>query len=324
MSHERIVLGVHIGQQAMPMAELRSLWRRLDDAGVDWISVWDHLYEAPPANGTMAHHEAVATLGALAADTSDARIGCLVFCAGYRNLGLLAKSAITIDHISNGRFELGIGAGWHEQEANAFGLAFPPLGQRFEMLEEALPLLRDLLRGQRVTHSGTHVRLSEALCTPAPVRGVLPIWIGGTGRSRTPRLAAEHADGWNAAYVGPREFRELNDLVDERCAEVGRPPGSLERAINLMFMLSSGRRSQSPVEQLRDGWGDLAERMAEGALSGGPADVVERCAAYVEAGARQINIVLRSPWDDMALDRYLEELDGLRATLARVARGSEG
>src|SRR3546814_10722853 len=80
-----VSLGVHVGQQAMSMADLRSLWRRLDDAGVDWISVWDHLYEAPPAGGTIDHFEALSTLGALVADTSRARLGCLVFCVLYRN-----------------------------------------------------------------------------------------------------------------------------------------------------------------------------------------------------------------------------------------------
>ena len=106
--------GVHIGPQNATIAELRQLWTWLDRAGVDWISVWDHLYEAPPAGGTVDHFEAAATLGALAADTRSARLGCLVFCVAYRNPGLLAKTATTIDHISGGRFELGLGAGWHQ------------------------------------------------------------------------------------------------------------------------------------------------------------------------------------------------------------------
>ena len=91
--------GVHIGQQNLEASALRSLWRRLDDAGVDWISVWDHLYEAPPAGGTLPHFEALTTLGALAADTRNARIGILVMYPGYRNPALLAKAATTVDHL---------------------------------------------------------------------------------------------------------------------------------------------------------------------------------------------------------------------------------
>ena len=149
-------LGVHIGQQNMSMADLRSTWTRFDQAGTDWISVWDHLYEAPPAGGTVDHFEAVSTLGALCADTTHARIGCLVFYVGYRNPALLAKTAATLDHISDGRFELGIGAGWHEWEANAFGYGFPSLKQRFEMLEEAAHIVTGMLSGERTTFDGTH------------------------------------------------------------------------------------------------------------------------------------------------------------------------
>ena len=101
-----LTLGVHVGQQNATMGELIDLWRRLDDT-VDWISIWDHLYEAPPAGGTTPHYEAVATLGALAAVTSKARIGCLMFCVPFRNPALLAKSIVAIDHVSRGRFEPG-------------------------------------------------------------------------------------------------------------------------------------------------------------------------------------------------------------------------
>ena len=202
-------LGVHIGQQNLSMSELRALWRRLDDGGVDWISVWDHLYEAPPAGGTVDHFEAVATLGALAADTRHARLGCLVFCVAYRNPGLLAKAAMAIDHISGGRFELGLGAGWHQLEAEAYGYDFPGAGRRLDMLEEAVPLIRSLLTQPRTTHSGRYFRTENASCLPAPVQERLPIWVGGTGERRTLRIAARYADGWNAAYVSPDRYRHL-------------------------------------------------------------------------------------------------------------------
>jgi F420-dependent oxidoreductase-like protein len=306
-----VSLGVHVGQQAVPMAELRSLWRRLDDAGVDWISVWDHLYEAPPAGGTVDHFEALSTLGALAADTSRARIGCLVFCVLYRNPGLLAKAATTLDHISGGRFELGLGAGWHEPEAEAFGYDFPPVGQRLDQLEEALPLIRSLLTQDRTTHDGEHFRTVDASCLPAPVQARLPIWIGGTGEKRTLRLAAQHADGWNAAYVGADRYRELNAVADRWCESEGRDPQTLRRSVNLIFALTS--EGTDVVEVVAgQGFGAAAPFLADGALGGSIDDVVERVGEYVAAGAQEVNIALRAPWDQAMLDAYLELLPAIR------------
>ena len=147
-------LGAHVGQQNMTMDEMRALWRKLDDARFDWISAWDHFYEAPPAGGTQPHFEALATLGALAAETQHARLGCLVFYVGYRNPALLAKAATTLDHISGGRFELGLGAGWHFWEAKAYGYEFPELKSRLDMLDEAATIIRGMLTNERTTFHG--------------------------------------------------------------------------------------------------------------------------------------------------------------------------
>ena len=185
-----ISLGVHVGQQNMTMDEMRALWRKLDQQGVDWISAWDHFYEAPPKGGTEPHFEALTTLGALAAETRHARIGCLVFYVGYRNPALLAKAATTLDHITGGRFELGIGAGWHIWEATAYGYPFPDIGTRLDMLEEAAQIIRRMLTEERTSFSGVHYQVDDASCLPHPVQERLPIWIGGEahpedrGRSR--------------------------------------------------------------------------------------------------------------------------------------------
>ncbi len=204
------------------MDRMRSLWRWLDDNGFDWISAWDHIYEAPNEGGVNPHFEAVATLAGLACDTTNARLGCLVFYVGYRNPGLLAKSAITIDHLSGGRFELGLGAGWHKWEAEAYGYEFPAVGIRLDMLDEAVEIITGLVNGaagdgltggngvdrdgfdgdrqpNRVSFRGEHFSVVDASCLPPPVYGSMPIWIGGVGRNRTLPLTARWADGWNAA-----------------------------------------------------------------------------------------------------------------------------
>ena len=297
-----VSLGAHIGQQNLEMDEMRALWRRLDGAGLDWLSAWDHLYEAPPAGGTLPHFEAVATLAAMACETTRARIGCLVFYVGYRNPGLLAKAATTLDHLSHGRFELGLGAGWHEWEAAAFGYDFPSLGRRFDMLEEAVPLIRSLLTQERTTHDGEWFRAQDASCLPPPVQERLPLWIGGIGERRTLGLAAREADGWNAAYIPPAEFARLSGILDQRCEKLGRDPASIRRTVNLVFLLGSSEAD------LKANWGELAERVMGGALLGGAEQATAKVLEYVEAGADGVNVALRAPWPPDALDAYVEEV----------------
>lgn len=302
-------LGVHIGQQNMAMSELRSAWKRFDDAGFDWISVWDHLYEAPPANGTVDHFEAVSTLAALCADTTNARIGCLVFYVGYRNPALLAKTAATLDHLSNGRFELGLGAGWHDQEAHAFGYDFPTLRTRFDMLDEAVELVRGMLDNDRTTFTGEHFRVDDVANVPMPVQKRLPIWVGGIGETRTIPLAARMADGWNAPYLPPHEFARLCALLDSECEKADRDPASIRRTINLQFLVGT---TESKVAEIRkrtvESWGPMAERVMDGALIGTPDQVVEQIGAYRDAGADGVNIALRAPWDPESIDAYIEDV----------------
>lgn len=303
-----VSLGAHVGQQNMTMDAMRTLWRQLDDAGLDWISAWDHFYEAPPAGGTQPHFEALATLGALAAETRRARIGCLVFYVGYRNPALLAKAATTLDHISGGRFELGLGAGWHVWEATAYGYEFPPIGSRLDMLDEAATIIRSMLDRERTTFTGHHYRVEDASCLPRPVQGHLPIWIGGTGERRTLDLVARHADGWNAAYLSPGEFERLSGVLDRHCAANDRDPATIRRAVNLTFNLAPDAAGvEAERRRLVEDWGPQAARIGAGALLGRPDDAVGRVLEYVEAGAQEINVALRAPWSAEALDAYINE-----------------
>ncbi|MCZ6887996.1 MAG: LLM class flavin-dependent oxidoreductase [Gammaproteobacteria bacterium] len=298
-----------MGQQNMPMSELRALWRKLDTSGMDWISAWDHFYEAPYQGGTQSHFEALATLGALAAETQNARIGCLVFYIGYRNPALLAKAAITLDHISGGRFELGIGAGWHIWEANAYGFPFPDIGTRLDMLDEAAEVIRRLLTEERTTYSGRHFQVDDATCLPHTVQARMPIWIGGLGEHRTLEIAARRADGWNGAYVSPEEFRRLNGVLDHWCEVDKRDPAEIRRGVNVAFGLAM--TEQGLIEErnrINSEWGPAAERILGGTLLCTPDRAAEQIMEYVAAGANEINIALRAPFDPEALDAYIENV----------------
>ena len=302
-------VGVHIGQQNLPFPELRELWRRLDAARVDWISVWDHFYEAPPQGGTVPHFEALTTLGALAADTMHARIGCLVFYVGYRNPAMLAKAATTLDHLSGGRFEIGLGAGWHEWEAHAYGYDFPPVSTRLDMLEEAAVVISGLLREERTTFKGKHFRVENASCLPRPVQGRLPIWIGGLGERRTLHLAARFADGWNAAYVSAPEFARLGGVLDRWCETESRDPATIRRAINLTFnLVEDAKALKRERAHIRDTWGSMADRVIEGALLCTPDQAADRLLAYAAVGATDLNIALRAPWREEALDAFVTDV----------------
>ena len=304
-----IRFGVHSGQQDLSLDDLRRHWRWFDEAGMDWISVWDHFYEAPPIDGSHPHFEAIACLAALATETERVRIGCLVFCVPYRNPALLAKALTTLDHLSHGRIEAGLGAGWHSLEFEAYGYPFDRIGTRMDMLEEGVAIVRGLLTQERTTFQGRHYRVENAACQPPPVQPRLPIWIGGLGEQRTLPLAARHADGWNAAYPTPETFARLNARLTDLCHDAGRDPLAVRRSVNLVFNLgSTPARAATEEERIGAVWGAGAERIRGGSLCGTPDAAAERIAAYVEAGAQDINVALRAPWDAEALRVYIEEV----------------
>ena len=302
-----VKFGIHIGQQKATVQQLRDLWTYADGAGADWISLWDHLYEAPPEGGTQPHFEAFSLLGALAVDTQRARLGCLVFCSAYRNIGVLMKGFVSLDHLSGGRFEPGLGSGWHDGEARAYGIHFPSQGARFRMLEEQIEVVDRWKQGEeRVSFSGEYVMLEEASMLPAPM-GKLPLWIGGVGPNKTLRMAGQYAQGWNAAYITAEKFGELNTILDGWCEKADRHPCDVERSINLTFSMSWDD-PQVVRERLTAQWGPGAERIIGGSLMGRPSDVMEQLAPYVENRADLINVVIRPPWDQELLAAYFEEV----------------
>ena len=290
------------------MTELRTMWRWLDDH-LDWLSVSDHLYEVPSRGGSEPNFEGLSAAAALCADTSRARIGVLMFSVGFRNPAYLAKAATTLDHISGGRFELGLGAGWAEDEAVAFGYDFPDAALRMDRLEDALPMVRSLLTQERTIYAGRHYRACDAANLPQPVRGRLPIWVGGAGRHRTPRLAATFADGWNVAFPSIDLYRSRMDAVDRACEAIGRDPASLERSVTIGFALTTDPARVGSVESaMRNDLGEAAERVMGGMLLGTPEMATHRMMEYLSAGADGVIIDLSAGFEEDALAAYVDEV----------------
>ena len=290
------VFGVHVGLQHTTADELRGVWRRIEDLGFGWISVWDHFYGATGKPDDAACLEAVAMHAALACTTTKVRCGSLVYSIGYRHPAVLAKAITAIDQLSGGRADMGIGAGWALVEYNAYGIPFPDAKTRLDQLEEGIQCLRGLLHDDVTDFGGTHFTLTGARNEPRPVQAKLPIWIGGGGEKRTLKIAAKHSDGWNVPFVNPEQFAHKNAVLDQHCDTVGRDPRAVRRAINVGLAYSE--------ESLLQQFGQLAPLVRGGVLSGSDDEIVDRIGQYVEAGADQVNIALRAPFDLESVERF--------------------
>jgi F420-dependent oxidoreductase-like protein len=294
--------GVHTGLQNTTIDELRSLWTTIETLGFEWISIWDHFYSADFTG--FECHEAVACHAALACHTTNVRCGSLVYCAGYRHPAVLANAIATIDHLSGGRADIGLGAGWAFNEYEAYGIPYPSTKVRLDILEESVQCVRMLLRDEVADFKGEHFTLTAARCEPKPRQPDLPIWIGGGGEQRTLRIVARYADGWNVPFVAPEVFAHKRDVLGDHCAAVGRDVADIRCAVNVGLAYSD--------ESLRTQFGQLADGVRPGVLGGSDDEIVDRIGQYVEAGADQINIAMRAPWMVDDLERLAPLVQSIR------------
>ncbi len=224
--------GLKLSQNAT-IDQLRAVWRVADEAGFDHCWCMDHLASLG-ARDDGPIFEAWALLAGMAVATSRTRIGCMVTGNTYRHPAVLAKAAVTVDHLSGGRLEFGLGAGWAENEHAMLGLPFGTKGDRADWLEEACQVILSLWTEQRTSFEGSHYQLAGAIAEPKPVQQPHPpVWIGGSGRQRTLRITARYADVWNAAGGSPEEVAEVSAVLDRRCAEIGRDPAQIRRSVQV-------------------------------------------------------------------------------------------
>ena len=250
-------IGLHISDFTWPEGAprlgpvLADIASSADEAGFERISVMDHVWQigviGPPEHEML---EAYTALGFLAAHTKQAKLLTLVTGVVYREPGLLVKAVTTLDALSGGRAVLGIGAAWNEAEARGLGLFFPPVKERFERLEEALQICKQMFAGDETPYHGKHYRLERPLNSPLPLSRPVPILVGGGGEKKTLRLVARYADGCNL-FPGPEVQHKL-DVLKRHCEELGRDYDAIEKTVTMRFDLGDkGERVGETIEDLR-------------------------------------------------------------------------
>lgn len=280
--------------------------RRAERAGFDSVWVSDHFfysfarYGADPA--PIAAMEPLTSLAALAALTRRVRLGVLVLGAPFRNPVSTAKMAATIDAVSGGRLELGLGAGWLREEFEAFGYPYGSTGERFAVLEDTLAIVGGLLASDgAVSYEGRTASVHELSLSPSPVQRPVPVWVGGKGGPRLLRLAARHATGWNVVWrVSEAWYRDKLADVEAACAAEGRDPATFRRTIGLYGLIGRDEaetravfargRASMPGDAMAS---ETYESWREDTLSGTPAQILERLAAFEAMGVEE---VVLAPW----------------------------
>jgi len=292
-------------------ARTKEIAQAAERLGYHHLWVYDHVETVPRREPTHVF-EAFTTLAALAQHTSTIRLGQLVTCAAYRNAGLLAKEAACVDVFSEGRFILGLGAGWYEREYQAYGYSYPSARTRLQILEETLEVVKRLWTEETVTYQGKHLAFDGAYCDPKPIQRLPEVWVGGGGEKVTLRIAAKHADRTNW-QVGLDAFVRKSDVLRAHCDEVGRDfdaivrthgpdcrifdtDADLQRWLDSPTGGSLRRGGTPPDEYVRDNLVGTAEQ------------VTEKTQAFVDAGCREFVLWFRDYPSTESLERFAQEV----------------
>jgi F420-dependent oxidoreductase-like protein len=297
-------------QQGASYDDLLAVARESEALGFDAFFRSDHYLWMGDGTGEPGPTDAWLTLAGLARDTERIRLGTLVTAATFRLPGPLAISVAQVDAMSDGRVELGLGAGWFDDEHTAYGIPFPPQGERFERLEEQLAIVTGLWEtpvGERFSFAGKHYQLTDSPALPKPVQSPRPpVIVGGWGKSRTPKLAARFADEFNVPFPRLGDFRPAVDSVAAACEAAARDPASMTFSTAVVVCCGededSFRRRAAAIGREP---GELHENGAAGTVN----EVVDRLSAFAEAGAERIYL--------QVLD--LHDLDHLRLLASEVA-----
>jgi alkanesulfonate monooxygenase SsuD/methylene tetrahydromethanopterin reductase-like flavin-dependent oxidoreductase (luciferase family) len=228
----------------------------------------------------------------------------LVTSVTYRHPAVLANIVATLDHIAGGRLEYGIGAGWYELEHDQYGIPFPRIGERMDMLDETCRNLRSMWTQETTTFEGEHWQLKDAWCNPKPVQDHLPLVIGGSGEKRTLRIVAEHADIWNTFLSTTEEFEHKMEVLAGHCADVGRDPADIRVSMTLRAIVRDTHEEAAAVAApMIEHFEQTNPRMAASVAFGTPDEVAERLAPYKERGVGDFLVGAMAPWDWDSFER---------------------
>jgi F420-dependent oxidoreductase-like protein len=297
--------GAQLWSQRTSWPAFRDAAIAADRSGWDSVWTWDHLlaifgpWEQPILEGW-------ATLAALGPITTNVRLGLMVGANTFRNPGLTAKLATTLDHVSSGRAVLGIGGAWFEREHEAFGIDFgSSVGERLDRLDESVMLLRRLLDGERFSHEGRFYTMRDALCEPRPVQAHLPILVGGSGPKKTLRTTARYADAWNTTGTIDEVATHLG-ILDERCAEIGRDRSEIELTISFPVTIRDTVEAAKAAADARYATNGIADMGPGPDLQGPPSLVADAIAPYRDLGFSTVIVRLPAPHDHETLERIGE------------------
>jgi F420-dependent oxidoreductase-like protein len=302
---EKIKFGVQ-ALQAMPdYATLRKVVLECDRLGFDSVWVYDHLqFTYGP---TL---ECWTVLAALAEATHNIRIGTLVTCNAFRYPSLLAKMAATVDMISNGRLNFGIGAGWDEVEAAAYGIPFPRAGIRVEMLDEALQIIKGLWTQDEVIFKGKYYQLDKAVSLPRPVQKPYPPILIGGGGDKMLRLIAKHANAWNSGFVSPEGFREEIARLEKACKETGRDRNEIENTFQSRTVIAE--KDENAFERAEE-WREERKGAVDDpdwkfAIKGSPKTCEKVLQTYVDVGVTHFTLLFADPATLKPLQLFANEV----------------
>jgi F420-dependent oxidoreductase-like protein len=294
-----VTLDLHLPNFNYPDTAPEQLFGRLveiaqtaEESGFSSITVMDHLHQirgvGPPTNWML---EGNTILGALAARTSRVSLGLLVGGVTYRNPAFLAKITTTLDIISGGRAVLGLGAAWNEEEHVAYGFRFPPLRERFERLEDALKIARAMFTQLDSSVAGRRDSTENALNSPQPLRGDIPILVGGSGERKTLRLVAQYADGCNV-FGDVERARHLMGVLDGHCEAVGRDPSEITRTrMGVAFIAPTHEQAQRKFDAaIQAGLPEERARMV--GMTGDPDEIAEQAQAFLDVGIEGLTLSL--------------------------------
>ncbi len=295
---------------------LEEVWQTADEAGFAAAFTFDHLVplnagarpNLPIGVPDGPQFEGWATLCALAARTKHMQVGTLVSGITYRPPIILAKMAVTLDHITRGRAILGVGAAWHEVEHKMYGIEYPAVGERMTRLDEALQIFRRLFTEDQVTFEGASYRLEKAVFDPKPVRKEgIPLLVGGSG-NRLKNIVARNADMFNS-FAAPWEWAEVNADLDARLAKHGRDPKELMRTAFVFSDLSGeAAKEEDLLRTFQKNRGGTEDEVRKRIVIGNPDNMIEVLKGYEKAGIEMVILNLRPPFSADEVARFAREV----------------